>query len=411
MAKSLSIFELNEFIRRVLALNLSEAVWVQGELAQINENRGHHFLTLVQKASESEEILAQSEAVIWQRTYRSIRRKTGRIIDDVLRAGMEIKILVRVDFNERYGLKLIIEDIDPNFTLGELERQKRESLEKLEQEGLLLRNASLKLPAVLQRIAVLSSPEAAGLQDFLAQIQTNSYGYAFQYELFPAAVQGAQVWSEMQKQLKTINRRASQFDCLVLIRGGGSRTDLAAFDQYPICAAFAQSALPLLTGIGHEIDETLVDRVAHLSLKTPTAVADFLLTRNLQFENQIHDLGLRIQQLGRHRLRMEGLQLGKAEQSLFFHCRQQQKNARFKLNLLQDQLPQLLKAQLQKSRFELEKLEQSIQLLDPDQLLKRGYSLSFINGKLLHSIDQLKVGDEIITQLADGQFTSQVKQK
>ena len=188
--KTYSLFELNEFIRRIIALNLAEALWVQGEFAQVSESRGHYYINLIQKEDDNNEIIAQASAILWAKDFRRLKREKGKTLNQLLQSGLQVLIKVRADFHERYGLKLIIEDIDPSYTLGQLELQRRAIIEKLHKEKLLHKNNQHPLPYVLQRIAVVSSSTAAGYQDFLKQLNNNPYGYTFNNKLFPAAVQG-----------------------------------------------------------------------------------------------------------------------------------------------------------------------------------------------------------------------------
>lgn len=408
MANIYTLFELNEYIRRILALNLPDAIWIRAEIAQIKQNRGHYFFTLIQKEENGETILAQSEAVIWERTFRRIRRQGGKIITEILQPGLSVKILAKVDFNERYGLKLIVEDLDPSYTLGAMELQKRASLERLQKEGLLQLNKGLPLQPVLQRIVILSSPEAAGLQDFLSQLTHNPYGYSFDWRLFPIAVQGQHVLPDLKKQLKKIQRQIFTFDCIALIRGGGSRMDLAAFDQYEVCAALARCPLPLLSGLGHEIDETLTDRLANKSLKTPTAAADFLINHNLRFENRLNDLAYHIQNRGLQELSVAGLRLSKMEQNLFFLCQRQMEREKVKLAQLQQQTSLSFFQQLESARQAFQQLDAAIEMMRPETLLRRGYSLTYVDGKLLRSVEEVRADDQLTTQLADGKLESRL---
>ena len=411
MAKAYSLYELNEYIRRVLALNLPEAVWIEAEIAQIKQSRGHYFLTLIQKEEEGETLLAQSEAVLWERTFRRIRRKNGKLVSEVMQGGMRVKLQVKVDFNERYGLKLVVEDLEPSFTLGALELQKRAALERLQKEELLGLNKQLPLPPVLQQIAVLSSPEAAGFQDFVTQLEQNAYGYAFQWQLFPIAVQGQKVLPDLKKQLKKIRHLQSAYDCVVLIRGGGGRTDLAAFDQYSLGAELAKCPLPVFTGIGHEIDNTIADQVSFLALKTPTAAAEYLISHHLDFERQLHQLALQLQNLGLYQLRNDKLRLSKLEQNLYFLCKGQQERAQNQLQILEEKIPRYFLHQLEKKRQQFDQLRSAIKLIQPENLLRRGYSLTYQNGQLLRSVQEVEPGDEITTHLQDGQLSSTINQK
>ncbi|MDX1408831.1 MAG: exodeoxyribonuclease VII large subunit, partial [Saprospiraceae bacterium] len=255
--ETFSLYELNEHIRRVIALNFEDPVWVRCEIAQIKEARGHHYLELIEKDDEGDQIKAQSAAVIWSRQISFIRRKCGDVVQQVLQAGVEIRIRVRVDYNERYGLKLMIEDLDPSYTLGNLELKRREVLQILHREGLIGKNATLPIPAVVQRIAVLSNRQAAGYQDFLHHLRSNAYAYRFELDLVPVAVQGQRVEAEVSRAIREISKAAGHYDCIVLIRGGGSRIDLSGFDNLEIGRAIGQCPLPVFTGIGHEIDQSV----------------------------------------------------------------------------------------------------------------------------------------------------------
>ena len=276
--QSYSLFELNEYVRRVFALNFQEAIWVRCEIAQINASRGHFYLNLIEKSSEKETVIAQSSAILWAGQYRQLRRKYKKLLDSLLQNGIAILIQVKVDFDERYGLKLLIEDIDPSYTVGQMELKRQAILETLLKKGLLEVNSRIRLPKAIQRIAIISSESAAGLQDYLNHLAINAYGYQFSNQLFSAAMQGANVEKEVLQQLKKIALLKENYDVVIIIRGGGSKLDLAAFDNLELGMAIAKFPLPVLVGIGHEIDETILDRVAHTSLKTQPPLQTFLLT-------------------------------------------------------------------------------------------------------------------------------------
>lgn len=256
-----------------------DSYWVVAEIASINrqQNNGHCYVTLVDKGANARQVLAQAKATIWSSRYQMLSRffedKTGQ----PLKAGLKILFQANVRFHELYGMSLDILNIDPNYTIGDLARQRQETLKRLETEGLLTRNKSHEFPLVPQRLAIVSSATAAGYQDFIHQLQHNPFGYAFETTLFPATVQGNEAPASVRHALQLISKYKPGFDAVVIIRGGGSQTDLSCFDDYSIAAAIANSPLPVLTGIGHERDESIADIVAHTRLKTPTAVADFLI--------------------------------------------------------------------------------------------------------------------------------------
>lgn len=408
--KSYSLHELNEYIRRILALNLPEALWIRCEIMQLNEARGHYFLELVQKSEESDAIVAQASAVIWQSIFRQLRSKIGLIINDLLQEGIEVQIKAKVDFNERYGLKLIVEDIDPAYTLGKLEMRRQQTIEALQQAGLIGKNATLPLPLVLQRIAILSSERAAGYQDFLQHLKQNNYGYKFVYKLFASAMQGDLVESEMLKQLKSIERQKEDFDCVVIIRGGGARLDLAAFDSFNLCKAIAECSLPVFTGIGHDVDETVLDLVAHSSLKTPTAVADFLINRNALFETALVNYGQRLRVFSLQSLKNQSLLLQNLKQRLQFRSDRKMMEAKRMLDFIKIEIPRLTSFQIRTSEQHIEKFSKIVALMSVEATLKRGFTITKKNGQVLHSAKNITNGDTIITHFADGDIKSKVDQ-
>jgi len=404
-----TLYEINEHIRRAIALNLPDPVWVSCEIAQANEARGHCFLSLLQKGAASDEVIAQAEGVIWQARLQLLRRKLGRTLDSLLRDGIEALLLVKVDFHERYGLKLIVEDIDPAYTLGQLEMRRRQILERLRAEQLVGKNRRHDLPIVLQRIAVISSEKAAGLQDFLQQLRENAYGYQFDCRLFPAAMQGGQTEGEVIQQLRKVERKRARFDCAAIIRGGGARLDLAAFDSYELCRAVADATLPVLSGIGHDVDEALLDKVAHTALKTPTAVADFILHRNMEFESSLQQLGQQLRLLASHKTREEALLLERREQAIRYFPRLLLNRQNETLGRLAQEIPRTARQRLRMENQRLEQLEQANRLLSPEATLKRGFSITLKDGKAIRSARELRAGEQITTRLRDGEVDSVVE--
>ena len=408
MDKKYTLFELNEFIRRVVALNLPDAMWISCEIAQISVSKGHAFIHLVQKEEEGESLIAQSEAVIWAMDFRRLKRKFGRAFDSLLQEGMEVMVQVRVDFNERYGFKLVIVDLDPAYTVGKLALQRQKVIEVLETEELLDKNKQNPFPSVIQRVAILSSEKAAGFQDFLNQIVENQYGYQFENQLFPTAMQGDKVESEMIAQLDRIALQKENFDCVIIIRGGGARLDLKAFDGLNLSKAIANCPLPVITGIGHDIDETVVDLVAHTSLKTPTAVAEFIVQKNLNFEVKLVSFGEAIQQFSAQKLMNQEVTLNHIEDQLKFSGTSILKENERMLDFLEEKIPSLLKSKIKSEEKRLLNLEKMNQLLSPESTLKRGFTLSLLNGKVISSSKKAKEGDVLETILSDGKLKSKV---
>src|SRR5687768_100314 len=280
-----SLLELNQYIRRVISLNFDQPLWIECEIGQASLSRGHWYLDLIQK--ENNVIAAQCQAALWANVYFYLKRKSPVPPEEILKQGMAVKLKVNVDYHERYGLKLIIEDIDTSFTIGVLEMQRQAILLEIKKRDLVRKNAQTHLPSVLQRLAIISSDRAAGWKDFVKHIHDNPYGYNITLDLFEAAMQGQQVEAEILESFKEIEKKIDQYDAVAIIRGGGGRTDLAAFDNFPLACRIADFPIPVFIGIGHEIDQSVLDIVAYRSLKTPTAVADFIIERNAEFESRL----------------------------------------------------------------------------------------------------------------------------
>jgi len=404
----LSLFEVLQHLRRTVLLNFPESLWIKAEIAQFRESRGHIYLEIIEKDSGTEEWIAQAGAVLWQNQRIALTRKLGSQLRAVLQEGMEILCRARVDFHERYGLKLVIEDIDPAYTAGQLALERQKKLDVLQREGLIGKNRTIPMPPVLQRIAVLSSPQAAGLQDFEQQLLQNPYGYRFFTHLFPAAMQGNLLENETIAQLTRIQTKTQSFDCVVIIRGGGSKLDLAGFDSLELCRAIAHFPLPVITGIGHDIDQTLIDLVAHQPLKTPTAVAEFLVQNNLSFESHIHEAWQWIRQAAGQQLTRQQLMLEHFQRQLLKLPLSLTGTARGKLDLAAHKIPLLVQGQMGRAHIALDTAEQLFQLLSIENTLQRGFTLTQVNGKALLDPSQATSGDILLTTTSNGQLKSEV---
>jgi len=392
MQDELTLFELNQFIRRIVALNAPESIWITAEISQANLNKGHYYIDLVQKSESTEEIIAQSYAVLWSKTYARIAGTKTSDLRHILKQGLKVKLRVRVDFHEKYGLKLVIDDIDEHFTYGNLALQRAKTIKRLQSEQLIDKNKSIPLPWILKKIAVLSSKTAAGLKDFMTHLEDNEYGYAFDIQLFPIAVQGVNTEKTFLTELAKVDWK--QFDAVCVIRGGGSKLDLAAFDSYAICSAIAKCAIPVITGIGHEIDETIADMVSNRSLKTPTAVASFIINRNLEVESrQSHEVALaqfRSELLGisRHRLESAQQALEHMQQSLVIYSQNK----------------------IQQANIKLKQLAQTLSFLSIENTLKRGFTLTYNSkGKQVVDGQSLNKGDIIETHFHKGKQKSKIQ--
>ena len=415
--KTYSLQELNEFLRRVIALNFNESVWITAEIGQIGLSRGHYYIDLLQK--EENAIIAQMSAVIWATDYKRIQRILGSntvmqglmaqdALKGVLAEGMEIKLKGRLDFHEKFSLKIIIEDIDATYTIGKLELQRRQLINDLNRKGLLARNKNLRLPTVIQRIAVISSETAAGWQDFKNHISHNDYQYAFDIQFFQSAMQGSLVEKTMMHQLDSIKILSHLFDCVVIIRGGGSRLDLSAFDTPTICETIAKFPIPVITGIGHETDQSVIDLVAHSSLKTPTAVADFIIAHNSRFEASLIEIQNFINHYVSDRLNTEGGKLQLAENSIQSAALYFIKNQQNMLDYIEKQVPQYAESAVKFENLKMKNFINIIDLISIEATLKRGFSLTKVNNEYISQLDEIKEGDILETQILDGVFKSKV---
>ena len=289
MNERFSISELNGEVKKVLSSNFTAPVWVIGEISELNVNsNGHCYLTLIEKSESEDRIIAQARATIWSYTFRMLRpffeTSTGQQLTD----GIKVLLQVSVEFHELYGYSLNVRNIDPTYTLGDQARKRREIINRLTEEGVITMNQELELPLVPQKIAIISSSSAAGYQDFMEQLTSNPFGYKFYTKLFPAVMQGDQAEKSIVGALDRIYPYEDFFDLVVLIRGGGSQVDLSCFDNYNVAYHITQFPLPVLTGIGHEKDDSIADLVAHTRLKTPTAVAEFILDGVTSFEERVN---------------------------------------------------------------------------------------------------------------------------
>lgn len=405
---ALSLSQLNGLIKSAIANTLPDQYWVIAEIADLKLNqKGHCYLDLVEK--EGNAAIAQIKANIWAYEYRAISNRFRKTTNEPLKQGMKILFLASILFHEVYGLSLNIKDIDPTYTMGEMARKKKEVIAQLRKEGIIDKNKALELPLVPQRIAVISSPTAAGYQDFFNHLDNNPYGYRFVHILFPALMQGQEAEGSIIKALTAIRITKSSFDLVVIIRGGGSVTDLNCFDSYPLAAEVAGFPLPVVTGIGHEKDDTVVDIAAHTKMKTPTAVAEFLISGMRNFEESILGLENRIVTSAEQLLRNERQKLAFFAHRLSLIPIRLTTVHKNRLVLIQRDMRSHLRQRLQNEQSRLSSAEQAIRHLDPADVLRRGFSITRLKGKILRDTVLLKNGVSIETQLQNGTFTSIVQ--
>lgn len=399
---------MNEYIRRVLALNFQESIWVQAEIGQLNLNRGHFYLDLIEKSAETDDIVAQVPAVLWKADRIKMVEELSLDFEELLREGADVRLRIWVDYHERYGLKLLIKEIDPTYTIGKLELTRRHTIKELQRLNLLQKNSQLPLPKVLKRVAIISNESAAGYQDFREHLAQNSAGFEFECTLFPTAVQGKFVAIETIDSIEKINLDFKNFDCAVFIRGGGARVDLAVFDSLEICRAAADLRVPFFVGIGHETDESAIDLVAHASLKTPTAVADFLINHNQYFENSIAETVRQIQWLANNRIQSEKQSNEIQQKNLTWTAGEFCRRAFQKMEFQANSLHEFSRNRLKRQADFLNQAAIIAQAFDPQNVLRRGYSMTFQNGKLVRSVAKLKTGNRLVTRFQDGEIESTV---
>jgi exodeoxyribonuclease VII large subunit len=425
-----TLSELNTSIKATLDLAFPESVWVIAEISEIRCNSKRHcYLELVER--EEEETIAQIRANIWAYTFRNLASKFEKATGETLKQGMKVLLQVNVTFHEVYGLSLNVKDIDPTYSLGEMARKKREVIERLTKEGLINLNKQIPLPLVPQRIAVISSATAAGYGDFVNHIDDNPYGYKIFHTLYQSLLQGQGAEASILSSLGEIKKKMTRYDAVAIIRGGGSQIDLSCFDAYGPAVEVAKFPLPVITGIGHERDDTVVDMVAHTKLKTPTAVAEFLISGMRDFEERLLDaqntLINRAKEILReenHRLqylmqqfrhivgdRFDG-ELNRIETALhrLIHGTTQiidgNKN---KLKLDMNRLASGLKIVFQEQKNKIKHFDQAIRLLDPVNVLKRGYSITYLGEKAIKDSSRLRIGDIIRTKVFKGTVSSKVE--
>lgn len=411
MAESYSLSELGKCIKMTLKTAFAEPVWVRAEISEMHENvSGHCYLDLIEKADDTDVLVAKQKATIWAFTYRMLKPYFESETGATLRAGMKVLLLCEVEFHEVYGVSLNVRDIDPAFTVGEMAVRRAEIIRRLTDEGIVDMNKQLPLPPVPQRVAVISSASAAGFGDFCDQLRNNVFGYTFYTKLFPATMQGAQTEQSVVAALDKICDFIDNFDVVVIIRGGGATSDLVAFDNYNLALHCAQFPLPIISGIGHQRDESVVDLVAHTRVKTPTAAAEFLVARINDFEKNIDEMAQNVAFSAREvvhdellRLQQRIARLGVVQRVCVRHDAA--------LQHLTMRLRNAAKMAISSEEKRMALVEKSIEYADPATLLQRGFTLTTKHGKIVKSVCDVAPGDIVTTHLVDGAFTAMVQQR
>ncbi|MFZ1423493.1 MAG: exodeoxyribonuclease VII large subunit [Saprospiraceae bacterium] len=405
-----TLSKLNSYIRRVLAINFQDAIWISAELLSYKEKAGHAYLELVEK-DEQDTIIAQSSAVIWKSSFAAIKKINAVDLLQILREGNEIRVLVQVDYNARYGLKLVVQNVDAAYTLGKIAQSRLRTVERLKKMGLWQKNKERALKPVLQSIAVISSKNSAGFIDFENHLLENNFAYKFRIQLYDVSVQGDKTVQEIQNAFHRIIKDASQFDLIIILRGGGSKHDLIEFDSFEISECISDSILPVFTGIGHFIDESIADLSAYSSLKTPTAVADAILNMNFNFEQSM------IQKLQEINTQVRHL-LNYSKQQILDFAQTYKSNSLKTIKIQERELTQWKhRLYFDGHKFLNATHNELIQYLnfldsnDPNLILKKGYSLTYCKDQLLYKINELLPDEELTTLFSNGSITSTINKK
>ena len=426
----LSLFELNALVRKSVKLCLPDEYWVQAELSDVRTNySGHCYLEFVQKDPRGNALVAKARGMVWSNIYSMLKPYFESETGQAFTSGIKVLVKVTVDFHELYGYSLTVVDIDPAYTLGDMARRRKEIIFRLEEEGVLTLNKELEMPLLPQRVAVISSATAAGYGDFCNQLLNNSDGLVFYPHLFAAVMQGDKVEASVIAALNAVYKEVDRWDVVVIIRGGGATSDLSGFDTYDLAANCAQFPLPIITGIGHERDDTVIDMVSHTRVKTPTAAAEFLINRMRETASDLERYISYFHQTiperiahSKERLEQWVARIPSRVQMRLQHERFRQERMAVRMNTawqtrflreeyrlrLEQRLATAIEARLQRERHRLQLAQSQVEAASPELLLKRGYSLTLKDGKAVTDASVLHPGDVLTTRVAKGEFKSKV---
>lgn len=408
----ITLKQLQQQIKSAVEGALPLPVWVVAEVAELKVNySGHCYLELVEKSEPkrggSSTPTAQARAVIWRSQWAMVaayfRQQTG----SELGVGMKILAKVLVSYHELYGLSLQISDIDPSYTLGEVERQKQMTIAQLKADGVWDMNREQQLPYLVQHIAVVSSAAAAGYRDFMNELRGG--GYAFRCDLYDAVVQGVAAEESICAALDEVALKQEQYDAVVLIRGGGSASDLSCFNSYRLCSYVAQFPLPVLTGIGHDKDTSVADMVAHTPLKTPTAVAAWLVDRMERIEGWLEEMMVQLASFATAITKVQELKLERLKSELKIHAASYCQSAEARLGLLREQLISMIGRRLEREQNRLEVAQRSVEALSPKRIMELGFAVVRLGGKSLKSVADAQSGEKIEIELNDGVIKARVE--
>ena len=432
MVNHLSLYELNSLVRDVISMSLPDSYWVEAELSEAREGYGGHcYMELIEKDEHSNTPIAKAHASCWRNRWMLLKPQFERVTGQRIHAGMKVLLKVHAQFHENYGFSWIVDDIDPTYTMGDMARKRMEIIQTLKKEGVFDLQKELKLPMFCQRIAVISSATAAGYGDFCNQLADNGYGLQFSTALFAATMQGEGVEQSVISALNRINEEWENWDCVVIIRGGGATSDLSGFDTLALAENVANFPLPIITGIGHERDESVLDMISFQRVKTPTAAAAFLVDHLTEVYARIEDAQEAIVNYVKRRLQVERMKFERLSTqipTLFSLVKVRQSNrldqllnrlkvkaeripadGLHRLEMLEARLKEPVARKLERELHRIDMLSQRAIAQDPERLLSRGYSITLKDGKSIKDASQLKAGDEIETRFAKGVAKAVVK--
>lgn len=453
--KGLTLFELNSLVKEAIDRSMPDLYWVVAEINELVEHQsGHCYMELCQKDEVRNAIKAKARATIWSSSYRMIKPYFETTAKRHLSRGLKIMIRVQVAFHELYGYSLTVVDIEPSYTIGDIELKRRETIQKLTDDGVVEMNRELQFPDLPKRIAVISAIKAAGLQDFINQLDNNSFGYSFTHTIFPSLMQGDEAENSIINALNSINNQIDDFDVVVIVRGGGSQSDLACFDSYLLALNIAQFPLPVITGIGHDKDQSVADFVANISVKTPTAAAEAIIGLFSDSEELLNNSCYHLSEIVTQTTKSEWARIDKYKYLLGVSVSGNLQRQNFEIERRAKAIPIAVnrhivastdfitrterryllssKSKIAKNQNRLEHKSRSVKsviekmfimqknkldraenvakMLDPLNMLKKGYSITYFEGKVLTNSCKIKSGDTIVTRLKEGEVRSNVNE-
>ncbi len=412
MKDALSLIELNGLVRKSIETCLPSTYWVRAELSDVRTNAsGHCYMEFVQKNEQTAIPIAKARGMIWASLFNMLKPYFEESTGEAFRSGLNVLVEVEVKFHELYGYSLVVVNIDPTYTVGDLVKRKQVIIKQLEEEGVIDLNKETELSILPQRVAVISSQTAAGYGDFCDQLLANEYGIPFYVELFPAIMQGEQVERTILEALDKVFERRAEFDLVVIIRGGGATSDLSGFDTYLLAAGCAQFPLPILTGIGHERDDTVLDVVAYKSVKTPTAAAEFLIARVLETKSTYFDLVTRFHSAVKDIMYCASQELKDLQISFPSTVKLAISDHKYQLSHISSALSSSTKYLLSSSLHKLESLKQYIDSSSPELILKRGYAIIRQNNNIVTTMDAINTKEVIEIQMKDGSVYTKVNKE